>query len=154
MIVIKIMFFVLLALLLLPFLLLMVPIQYQGQGRYAADEKQGTASITWLWGLLRFIVSYDHGDPLKMTFRLAGFSFPLPATNWKQKQKTPKSKAQEHSPPKESSGTKGTETAGTKKSRFDGVSIRSHVNRDVIKTTLTYLTVSYTHLTLPTKRIV
>lgn len=139
MIVIKIMFYILLGLLLLPFLLLMVPIEYQGQGRYAPDEKQGSASIIWLWGLLGFIASYDHADPLKMTFRLAGFSFPLPAPNLKQTQKTPKTKAKEHPSPGEPSVTAKTETAGRKKDRFSGISIRSHMNRDVIKACLTYL---------------
>lgn len=131
----------LLGLLLLPLLLLMVPIEYQGEGRYAPDEKQGSASITWLWGFLRFIASYGHADPLKMTFRLAGFSFQLPVPSLKQTQKTPKAKAKakEHPPPGKPSGTTKTETAGTKKDRFSGISIRSHVNRDVIKASITYL---------------
>lgn len=140
MIVIKIMFFMLFGLLLLPFLLLIVPIEYQGEGRYAPDEKQGSASITWLWGLLGFIANYGHTDLLKMTFRLAGFSFPLPVPKLKQSQKTPKSKAKEHPPPRELSGTTKTETVEKKKDRFSGISIWSHVNQDVIKASLTYLT--------------
>ncbi len=139
MILIKILLMILLGLLLLPFLALTVPIHYQGRGHYAQDEKQGTASITWLWGLLRFTAFYRHPAPPALTLHLASFSFSLPWPGMKKKQKMNKRKIREQPVAKEGPPPEEPETIKTKTKAPLNVTIKSYVNRDMLHTVTAYL---------------
>jgi len=130
---------ILVGLLLLPFLALIVPIHYQGKGHYAQEEKQGTSSITWLWGLLRFTVFYRHPAPPALTLYLASFSFSISGPGKKKKQKLNKTKVLEQPVSEKGSPPEEPETTEPKTKAPLDLTIKSYINRDVFRAVTHYL---------------